>query len=168
METFGVAGDIGAVMDERRTALLEKYATDLALMDGFLDFYTALAQRNIAMCVATACEDQTLVAVDRKVGLAELFGKNIFKLSDVGNRSKPDPAIFLYAADQMRAPRETCVVIEDSPNGVQAARNAGIRCIAITTTHGRKDLPGADIIVDAFSDIDLALFGETDAGTSET
>lgn len=158
MEVFGVSGELESIMNERRTVLLETYASDLAFVGGFLGFHTELSRDGILTCVATACEDKTLYAVDQKLGLTQLFGKNIYKLSDVGNKSKPDPAIFLYAAERMNSAPSDCVVIEDSPNGVLAAKNAGMYCIALTTTHKREELQEADIIVDSFGEINLANF----------
>ncbi len=54
---------------------------------------------------------------------------------------------------------DECVVVEDSPNGIRAAKNAGMQCIALTTTHNREKLTEADVIVDSFSNIDLSMFG---------
>jgi beta-phosphoglucomutase len=50
--------------------------------------------------------------------------------------------------------RQTRLVIEDAPHGVEAARRAGMKCIALTTTYGRGQLRDADWVVDAFAAID--------------
>lgn len=63
-------------------------------------------------------------------------------------RSKPDPAIFLQAAAAVGVPPGQCVVIEDSMVGVEAARNAGMKSIAVTTTHPAEELRAADRVVD--------------------
>jgi HAD superfamily hydrolase (TIGR01509 family) len=63
---------------------------------------------------------------------------------------KPDPAVFVEAARRLDLPTLCCVVIEDSPAGVLGAKRAGMRCVAITTTHPRPALHEADVIVDAF------------------
>lgn len=159
MEVFGVSGELESVMNERRTVLLETYASDLTFIDGFLGFYKELTRNGTLSCVATACEDKTLYAVDQKLGLTQLFGKNIYKLSDVGNKSKPDPAIFLYAAERMGSAPNRCAVIEDSPNGVLAGKNAGMYCIGLTSTHKKAELMDADMIVDSFQEIHPAFFG---------
>lgn len=159
MEIFGVSGEPESIMNERRAVLLETYASDLTFMDGFLDFHKELTRNGTLICVATACEDKILYAVDQKLGLTQLFGKNIYKLSDVGNKSKPDPSIFLYAAEHMGSTPNQCAVIEDSPNGVLAGKNAGMYCIGLTSTHKRAELMEADMIVDSFQEIDPVLFG---------
>lgn len=60
---------------------------------------------------------------------------------------KPDPAVFLEAARRLEAEPQNCVVVEDGIPGVEAARRAGMACIAVTTTNPAHDLAGADLIV---------------------
>ena len=62
--------------------------------------------------------------------------------------SKPDPGIFLQAAAALGVPAERCVVVEDGTVGIEAARRAGMRSIAVTTTHSAEELRGADVVVD--------------------
>ena len=105
--------------------------------------------------MATALEPGLFVAVDRRLNIREKFGGRVFFTADVEQRPKSDPAIFLYAADQMgRLPHE-CLVIEDSPAGVTGARAAGMRCVALTTTFAADRLREADEIYDAFVNIPL-------------
>jgi beta-phosphoglucomutase-like phosphatase (HAD superfamily) len=61
----------------------------------------------------------------------------------------------LYAAQQLRSAPENCVVIEDSPHGIVAARKAGMRCIAMTTTYDCEKLQNADLVVNSYLEIDL-------------
>ena len=68
-------------------------------------------------------------------------------------RSKPDPAIFGPAAGALGVPPARCLVIEDGTVGVEAARRAGMACLAVTTTHPREHLQGADLIVDSLCEI---------------
>lgn len=60
--------------------------------------------------------------------------------------SKPDPALFLNAARAMGVDPARCVVVEDAPSGIAGARAAGMRCIAVATTHDAGALDGADVI----------------------
>lgn len=62
--------------------------------------------------------------------------------------SKPNPTVFLTAAQLIEAPPSYCVVIEDAIAGVEAAHNAGMKCIAVTTTNPAKALQAAEVIVD--------------------
>jgi HAD superfamily hydrolase (TIGR01509 family) len=74
--------------------------------------------------------------------------------SDVKNK-KPHPEIFLLAAERMGIPPASCVVIEDSPGGVEAARAAGAKCIAVTNTTTSENLPQADLICDSLKQVNL-------------
>jgi len=73
-------------------------------------------------------------------------------------RSKPDPAIFLQAAGAAGVAPERCLVVEDGVVGIEAARRAGMRCLALTTTHPAERLQGADLVVDDLTDLDEATF----------
>jgi HAD superfamily hydrolase (TIGR01509 family) len=74
--------------------------------------------------------------------------------SDVTHK-KPHPELFLTAAGRLGLPPERCVVIEDAPNGVEAAQAAGCRCVAVTNSAGREKLGTADLVVDSLMDVDL-------------
>ncbi len=65
--------------------------------------------------------------------------------------AKPEPVIFLKAADALNTPPEHCLVIEDSPAGMKAAVNAGMICIAVTTTFSHSELSHADVVLSDFT-----------------
>ena len=69
-------------------------------------------------------------------------------------RSKPDPTIFWQASAALGASPEECLVVEDGIVGVEAAKRAGMRCVALTTTHAADKLVGADLIVQDLSTLD--------------
>ena len=74
--------------------------------------------------------------------------------NDVRNK-KPDPELFLLAAAGIGIDPASCVVIEDAPNGIQAAKAAGTRCIAVTNSADAAKLQKADLICDSLEQIDL-------------
>jgi HAD superfamily hydrolase (TIGR01509 family) len=71
-------------------------------------------------------------------------------------KKKPDPELFLTAARRMDLAPARCVVFEDAPSGVQAAKAAGTRCIAVTNTVAAKELSTADCVCDSLERVDLA------------
>lgn len=74
--------------------------------------------------------------------------------------SKPEPDIFIYAANKLQVSPEECFVVEDSHNGVLAAKIAGMKCIGyINKNSGSQDLTAADIIIENFSDLDFKAVG---------
>ncbi|MHC4143408.1 MAG: HAD family hydrolase [Planctomycetota bacterium] len=68
---------------------------------------------------------------------------------------KPDPELFLLAAERIGVEPAHCVVIEDAPNGVQAAKVAGAKCIAVTNSTTAANLQQADLVCDSLVQIDL-------------
>lgn len=158
-EMYGLNGDAEALFEQRRQLIRETYRTALDFTEGFEPFHGELLRRGVGTCIATSCEDKLLSFIEEKLGLQRFFGEHVYKVSDVGNRSKPDPAIFLYAAEKMGVEPERCVVLEDAPHGILAAKNAGMFCVALTTTRPRAELGRADLIVDAFSDIGIDALG---------
>jgi HAD superfamily hydrolase (TIGR01509 family) len=74
---------------------------------------------------------------------------------DEVSRGKPAPDIYLAAAKTLGVVPECCLAIEDAPNGVRAAKAAGMRCLAITTGVSRAELTAADWVVEDFRGVDL-------------
>jgi mannitol-1-/sugar-/sorbitol-6-phosphatase len=75
--------------------------------------------------------------------------------ADDVSRGKPDPEPYLLAAKGLGFAPSACVVIEDAPAGIQADRAAGMRVIAVATTHGPEELVEADIIIERLLDLQL-------------
>lgn len=154
MEVYGFSGDPEALGAERREIAKELFEKEVEFMPGFLKFFQSTA-RNYPRAIATSLERHFLNAVDAKLQLVKMFDGHIYSIQDIGYISKPDPAIFMHAAKQLGAKPAECLVIEDAPNGVAAARAAGMRCVAITNTVSRDRLVGADQIVDTYADIHI-------------
>ena len=76
-----------------------------------------------------------------------------FVTADDVENGKPHPEAYLKGAGILGASPEACVVVEDAPAGVQSAKAAGMRVVAVATTHREEDLHEADAVVGALSDI---------------
>jgi len=74
-------------------------------------------------------------------------------------KGKPHPQGYLKAAKMLKVKPRDCLVVEDSINGIAAAKAAGMKCIAVTNTYGRNFLLDADLIVDSLADIDEKMIG---------
>ena len=90
--------------------------------------------------------------------LAELELHSFFEVVVSGEagqitRSKPAPDVFLEAARQLEVAPANCLVVEDAVVGVQAAKSAGMRCVAVTTTHSPADLAAADLVVENLAEL---------------
>jgi len=152
---YGFEGDPEHLAVERIEIVEKLFRSEAAFVRGFRTFFRKIRNR-YKTCIATAMDDRLLALVDERLGLSRMFGGRIFTLTHVDNRSKPNPDIFLYAADRLGSAPCQCMVIEDSPHGVEAARRAGMKCAAIASTYPESLLQGADIVVKRFSQIEAA------------
>lgn len=120
------------------------FLAELAPVAGIVEALDELVVRN---CVASSGTHEHLRFTLGLVGLYDRFHGRIFSADDVA-AGKPAPDVFLYAADQMGAAPEACVVVEDSLNGVRAALAAGMRVLAYGggLTPGDR-LAGPDTVV---------------------
>jgi len=153
----GLTGDTQSLANERMDLVKREFEKGVDFVPGFNEFFQRV-RTDYQTCIATAMPEELLAIVDGRLGLSGLFGGQIYSLIAVGYRSKPNPDIFLHAAKQLGAEPANCLVIEDAPHGVEAARRAGMKCIGLTTTFDRQTLSRADYVVDSFAQIDLAGF----------
>ena len=95
--------------------------------------------------IASSAPEANIDTLIDQLGLRDYFDTIV---SGEGMPGKPDPALFLEVARQLGVSPESCVVVEDAIAGVGAAKRAGMKCIAVTTTNEADALRAADIIVD--------------------
>lgn len=108
--------------------LYDRFRTELRAMPGMAE---VLAGLNRPRCVASSAEPERIRIALQATGLLELLEPHIYSATMV-SRGKPAPDLFLHAARQMGVSPGDCVVIEDSPAGIEAARRAGMRVFAFT------------------------------------
>ncbi len=116
-------GQFERLVDDVKRAVTE----DLQLVDGA---YAAVAGMAHSKCVASSSGLPALEAKLRATGLKPFFGDGVFSADQVA-KGKPAPDLFLHAAARMGAQPGDCVVIEDSVNGIVAARRAGMTAIGL-------------------------------------
>ncbi len=79
-------------------------------------------------------------------------------------KGKPDPECYLKGAELLGVSAERCVVVEDTPAGIQAAHSAGMVAVAVATTHRASELSKADAVVRALSDVRLGRTSVSESG----
>lgn len=129
---------------EKKRSLYKKIVQEagIPLVAGAKEFVEHIHKLGLKKIIATGNNDRSAVEIIlQKVGLLEFFPE-ILLMTEVP-RGKPFPDIFLEAANRIGLAKEECVVLEDSGNGVVAAKAAGIRCIAFATTLTPEELLGA-------------------------
>jgi HAD superfamily hydrolase (TIGR01509 family) len=91
----------------------------------FPNVHDVLQAIEIKICIASSGPQEKIVSALEKTGLDGFFAGRIFSSYDIG-KWKPDPSLFLHAASKMGASPEFCLVVEDSPVGIAAAKSAGM------------------------------------------
>jgi sugar-phosphatase len=104
---------------------------EVQFIHGFDAFHKKLNREGIPTSIATNCDAESLQSFIQKMNFTDYFGSNIYCVADVDHKPKPDPALFLHAADKIKAKPEQCIVFEDSIWGFKAAAAANMKCIAI-------------------------------------
>lgn len=110
-----------------------------------------LAKNTYDIGLVTAAAKIKVVDVLEMLNIGDYFKAIV--TSDEVDKGKPDPEGFLKAAEMLSHKPEECVIFEDGVNGVRAAKNANMKCIAITTTHTKEELSEADLVIDSFKNI---------------
>jgi len=123
---------------------------------GVLDFLRGLKERSIPCAVGSSAPRLNVEA-----GMSVLKAAGLFSAIASGDdvtRGKPAPDIFLKAAERIGLTPEQCVVFEDAPAGVEAARAAGMRVVALLSTHDPHKLQRADLLIESFNEITVQNF----------
>jgi HAD superfamily hydrolase (TIGR01509 family) len=113
-----------------------------------------LAALGMRLAVASSSKRQWIAATLRSISLSDAF-PTIAAGDDVV-RGKPDPEIYVLAAQMLGLPPAQCVAIEDSPNGVTSAHAAGMAVLGVRTPYtAHLQLDGAQRIVESLTELDL-------------
>ncbi len=138
-------------LEKRRQLVSKGFAENVSIMEGFENFYKKLNGRQTA--IATSMPEEFLTLTLRHIPLKDLFHGHLYTIAESGGRGKPHPDVFLYAAKKLEQDPSECIVIEDAPKGIEAAHNAGMRAIALSTSVSIDKLAEAEYIVSSFAEI---------------
>jgi len=119
---------------------------------------SALRRNDFRLAIATSASLELSRAILESAKVP--YEKMVYVTGSEISRKKPDPELFLVAARRMNIEPKNCVVFEDAPSGVQAARAAGAKCIAVTNSTNAANLRQADLICDSLEQIKLDMIWE--------
>ncbi|HEU4495630.1 MAG TPA: HAD-IA family hydrolase [Flavobacterium sp.] len=154
-DSFQLPHEINGLIAAKNKLFLEAFdkKQDMFLMPGVKDLIHGLFENGVQLLVASSSEMAIINKVFERFGLDSYFAHKIS--GEDFPESKPNPAIFLKAVSYSKAPKEECIVIEDSTNGIAAAKAAGIFCIAYKGKGAdTQNQSMADLVVDDFSKLD--------------
>ncbi|WJS84275.1 HAD-IA family hydrolase [Paracoccus sp. TOH] len=159
----GYGIDLGPALPGFSAALARRFRRDLRPIPGMVE---VLAQLSGPRAVASSSAPDRLALSLALTGLAPLFGPHVYSATQV-EHGKPAPDLFLFAAGHLGVAPADCVVIEDSPAGLRAARAAGMRVIGfLGGSHadqarlaGKLAAENPDALIDHARDLPKTLAG---------
>ena len=133
----------------RRRQHYQKRVTEGALdpVPGFLDFYSSVKHEGLKIAFVSSGDPRNVAAALRSLGIE---GENPVIDSSHVTHLKPNPEAYLLAAQRLQVPAVRCLVFEDSPIGITAAKAANMQCTAVATSSSPEALQGASLIIPDF------------------
>ena len=158
IKKHGIPGDPGELMRKEYNLYMDYLvnANDLQPIDGVMELINGLHENNFKLILASSSRMEIIDIILKKFKLSDLF---IAKVSGSElAHSKPHPEIFLRSAQLAGSEPKECIVIEDSKNGVAAAKAAGMKCIGfLNPSSGHQNLKDADRVIQSFKELNADL-----------
>jgi beta-phosphoglucomutase len=134
---------------EKEAVYREIYKPFIKPVTGLLQFLQFLKDKKFPIAIATSGIQPNIDFMFENVPIKEYFSA-VVNSSHI-TKGKPDPEIYLKVASLLNVPAKNCLVFEDAVVGIDAAKAAGMKVIAVATTQPKKELAGADKIIDDFT-----------------
>lgn len=147
--------EIAALSQEKEDIYQWLYAPDFKEVAGFSNLLEKLKARGLKVALATSSAPTN---VEFTFNHLDLRGK-LDALVDGHQvaQAKPAPDIYLKTAEELGVPPEACLVFEDTPIGIEAARKAGMTVVAVNTSHAPETLVGSALVINDFTELTALL-----------
>jgi beta-phosphoglucomutase len=153
--------EFDAVTEAKQADYRRRVVRDLKALPGAIELLKSLKEQRIKSAIASSAPIENIMVILRGLDIEGYF-QAIAPGTEVPV-SKPDPRVFLLAAERLAVRPENCVVIEDAIAGVTGAKRAGMKAIAVTNSHPADTLEEADLVVGSLEKVSVArlrgLFG---------
>ena len=153
--------EVDTIAGEKEADYRRRVAQNLKPLPGVIALINSLTADGVKMAIASSAPPENIQLVTRGLGIDNCFQAIVWGREVT--EGKPSPQAFLLAASKLGIEPRNCLVIEDAIAGVTAAKQAGMKCLAVTNTHPRTSLKEADLIVDTLEKVStnglVALFG---------
>jgi HAD superfamily hydrolase (TIGR01509 family) len=154
-ERYGVPLEIEAAKKRTYEIYLELVPRQLKAFPGAVELVQLCRNAGLKIAVASSADLIKIAANLNHIGLPPASWNAVISAEDAIHK-KPAPDIFLAAAARLGLTPGACVVVEDAVNGVQAAKAAAMRCVAVAQSFGPEHLAGADLIRPGIAQVTLA------------
>ncbi len=149
--------EIARLDAQKEAAFRDILTAAFSPMPGVGELLRSLYEAGFALAVGSSGPSENVDLVLDRLGKRGLFGAIVHGM-DV-TRGKPDPQVFLLAADRLGIAANRCAVVEDAPLGIAAAKAAGMASVGLASTgRTRTMLAAADLVVDSLAELDAPTF----------
>lgn len=151
---YGLKEDVLDLVEVKRNLFNDAFdqKEDLYLLDGVEELIQELHQNGMQLILASSSANVTIQRIFNRFDLDQYFTHKVS--GEDFPKSKPHPAIFQKAAELAQTPVDHCIVIEDSTNGIMAAKAAGIYCVGYDSFHSKmQDYSLADKVISHFNEL---------------
>jgi len=145
--------EIDVIAEEKEANYRQRVRQNIRPLPGAVKLIRSLKEHGFGVALATSAPIENIQLVMRGLGIEDSF-QAIVSGREV-KEGKPSPQGFLLAAKKLGVEPGNCIVIEDAPAGITAAKRAGMHCLAVTNTHPRSSLIEADLIVDTLEAVSV-------------
>lgn len=146
--------EFDAITDEKQKNYRSRVAGNIVPMPGAIELIKALRRNGIKTAIASSAPPENVDIIVRGLGIEDCF--DACAMGTEVAEGKPSPQVFLLAAEKLGVSTGGCVVIEDAIAGVAAAKNAGMKCVAVTNSHPAEKLKKADLVIDTLEQVTVA------------
>ena len=155
IEHYGLAESVGQLMEERNQLIAKFFKEHLKAIPGVLELVRSVMAAGIMTGLVSSSPKPLVELAVEKLGVTVLF--DLIMSGDQVVRGKPAPDIYISAAKNLGVKPQNCLVIEDAPHGVAAAKGAGMCCLAISSSVSVEELALADRVVSGFEEVNVQL-----------
>lgn len=157
-ERHSLSQSVEELIEQNRTETFHFFSelNEIPVMPGLVDLLEKLRQKNYPMAVASSSVPEIIGLILEKTGLRMYF--TVVVSSQEAGKSKPEPDVFLLAAEKLGMSPDQCVIIEDSENGIKAAHAARMSCVAYQGPGADPlSLKDADAVVRSYAQLAMML-----------
>lgn len=140
-----------ALADRKEAIYRDLVRSRMPIVPGAVELIRGLHEAGISLAVGSSGPQANIALVLETMAVRHLV--NVIVHGDEVTRGKPDPQVFHLACERLGLAPARCVVVEDTPVGIEAARAAGTRTVAVLMHHPRDAFPHADSIVARLGDL---------------
>lgn len=157
LHKYGLKADISDLVQKKRRTYyrLLEHSPDVKLFKGVMKLLSFLEKEGFILGLATSSDIRSADIILNRFGLSKFFN-SVVTQEDVECK-KPDPDMYLKSARELVISPIECMVFEDSPTGIEAAKRAGMWCVGFISSLPEEELlrAGADFVVSSFKDQDF-------------